>query len=249
MMPPRRGWASRLRILLHGLLRVLGIFTGLVALAAVSGFVAMQIVMERDRVEVPRAVGLDSVAASELVKEAGLTVRVIAEEFSARIPKGHVSSQRPTAGMRAKLGSEVRLILSRGTDQLEVPNLAGDTLPQAQRLLAEAGLSLGRITRIHSDIHAQETIIAQDPPAGATATRGAAVALLQSLGSWEEFVRMPDLLGRELVTAMNLLKELQLEARVSFEKSVSREGHVAAQDPPPGGRVRVGSQVQITVGE
>lgn len=60
---------------------------------------------------------------------------------------------------------------------------------------------------------------------------------------------MPDLLGREFVTAMNLLKELQLEARVSFERAASREGHVVAQVPPPGGKTKVGSQVQITVGE
>ena len=248
-MPPRQIQPSRPRNLLHGLLRVLGTIAGLTALAVVSGFVAMQIAMEPNRVEVPRVIGQDSVAASELIKEVGLMPRVIAEEFSPNIPKGHVASQRPTSGARIKLGTEVRLILSRGTDQLEVPDVAGNSLPQAQRVLAEAGLTLGRITRIHSDVHLQETIIAQDPPAGSTATRGATVALLQSLGPLEEAITMPDLLGREYVTAMNLLKELQLEARVSFQRSASREGHVVAQNPPPGGKAKVGSQVQITVGE
>jgi beta-lactam-binding protein with PASTA domain len=249
MMPPRRSQPSRLRLLVHGLLRGLAILAGLTALALVSGFVAMELVTEKDRVEVPRVIGLDSIAAGELIKEVGLTPRVIGEEFSAKIPKDHVASQRPTVGTRIKLGSEVRLILSRGTDQLEVPSVAGGTLPQAQRALAEVGLTLGRITRIHSDVHAQETIIAQDPPAGSTATRGGMVTLLQSLGPWEETITMPDLLGREFVTALNLLQELQLEARVSFEKAASRQGHVVAQNPPPGGKVKVGDQVQITVGE
>ncbi|HSB79264.1 MAG TPA: PASTA domain-containing protein, partial [Candidatus Methylomirabilis sp.] len=240
---------SRLRSLLHGLLKFLGTVTGLIALAMLSGLVAMHFVMEKDRVEVPRTVGLDSVAASQLIEEVGLTPRVLAEEFSATIPKGRVARQRPPIGARVKLGSEVRLILSRGTDQLEVPSLAGENLPQAQRILAEAGLTLGSITHIHSDVHAQETIIAQDPPAGSTATRGATVTILQSLGPWDETVTMPDLLGREYVTAMNLLKELQLGVRVSFEKAASREGHVVAQIPPPGDKTKVGSQVQITVGE
>ena len=236
-------------MLLHGLLQVSGTVTGLVALALLSGFVAMEIAMDKDRIGIPRTVGLDSVAASKLIEEVGLTARVIAEEFSAKIPKGHVASQRPPIGTRVKLGSEVRLILSRGTDQSEVPDVAGISLTQAQRILAEAGLTLGSITRIHSDVHAQETIIAQDPPAGSTATRGTRVTLLQSLGPREETIRMPDLLGRELVTAMNLLKELQLEARVSFERAASRAGHVVAQVPPPGGKAKVGSQVQIIVGE
>jgi beta-lactam-binding protein with PASTA domain len=60
---------------------------------------------------------------------------------------------------------------------------------------------------------------------------------------------MPDLRGREMVTALNLLMELQVEARISFVQSVSRQGAVVAQDPPPGAKVKVGGQVQITIGE
>jgi serine/threonine-protein kinase len=248
-MPPERRRASRLYVLFVRLVRAVAIGVSLLALALTSAYVAMHAVMESDRVEVPPVVGLDSVAAGALVREAGLVPRVVAEEFSHLIPKGHVTSQRPARGSRAQLGSEVRLFLSRGTDQLEVPELAGNALPQAQRLLAEAGLTLGSIARIHSDVHARETIIAQDPPAGATATRGTTVRLLQSLGPWEETVTMPDLRGRDLVTVLNLLKELQVEARVSFIQSISRHGQVVGQEPPPGATLKVGGQVQITVGE
>ncbi len=247
-MPSRRQ-PSRMFRFFAGLVKVSSILAGLVALGLTSMYVAMQVAMERDRAEVPRVLGLDSVAAGQLIREAGFSPRVVAEEFSEQIPRGRVTSQRPPGGTRAKLGSEVRLFLSRGSDQLEVPNLAGATLPQAQRLLAEAGLTLGSITAIHSEVYARETIIAQDPPAGSAATRGATVRLLQSLGPWEEVLRMPDLRGRELVTAINLLRELQVEARVSFQRSVSRQGQVVAQDPPPGAPVRVGGPVSITVGD
>lgn len=240
---------SRLYRFTAGLVKVTAILAGLCALGLTSAYVAMQLAMEQDRVEVPRVVGLDSVAAGQLLKEVGLTARVVAEEFSDKISKGRVTTQRPSGGTRAKIGSEVRLFLSRGTDQLEVPNLAGITLAQAQRLLAETGLTLGPVTAIHSDAHARETIIAQDPPAGAAAIRGATVGLLQSLGPWEETVTMPDLRGREMVTAINLLRELQVEARVSFEQSASRQGQVIAQEPPPGAQVKVGGQATITVGD
>jgi serine/threonine-protein kinase len=248
-MPRQRRGPSRVYLSFVRLVKGVAICMSLLALGLSSAYVAMRVVMEKDRVEVPAVVGLESVAASALIREAGLTPRVVAEEFSQRIPKGHVTSQRPARGTRATLGSEVRLFLSRGTDQLEVPSVAGNTLPQAQRSLAEAGLSLGTIMRIHSDIHAREAIIAQHPPAGSTATRGATVRLLQSLGPWQETVTMPDLRGREMVTALNLLKELQVEARISFVQSVSRQGTVVAQDPAPGAKVKVGGQVQITVGE
>jgi len=248
-MPRYRRAPSRLYRFTVSLVKAAAILAGLFALGLVSAYVAMQLVMEKDRVEVPRVVGVDSVAAGQLIREAGLTPRVVAEEFSDKVPKGHVATQRPNGGAWAKSGSEVRLFLSRGTDQLEVPNVAGGTLPQAQRSLAEAGLTLGKVTAIHSDAHARETIIAQDPPAGAPAIRGTTVRLLQSLGPWEEMVTMPDLRGREMVTAVNLLRELQVEARVSFESSVSHQGQVIAQDPPPGARVKVGGRVRITVGD
>ncbi len=249
MIPPREREPNRSPGCLYRLVRAAAICVGLVAVATLSGYVAMLWFMEEDRVAVPRAVGLDSVAAEALIREVGLTPRVVAEEFSAAIAKGRVTSQRPTRGTRLKLGSEVRLILSRGTDQLAAPDLAGVTVAQAKRILAEAGLILGPVTPIHSDAHARELIIAQEPAAGAPVIRGATVRLLQSLGPLEETLVMPDLRGRELVVALNLLKELQLEARISFQQAASREGHVVGQDPPAGARITVGRQVQLTIGE
>jgi serine/threonine-protein kinase len=234
---------------LYRLVRATAVCAGLIALATVSGYIAMRWVMEENRVAVPRVIGLDSVAAESLIKEVGLTPRVVAEEFSASVPKGHVATQRPSRGTRLKLGAEVRLILSRGTDQLSAPDVAGLSATQAKRVLAEAGLVLGPVTLIHSDVHARETIIAQDPSAGAPLIRGATVRLLQSLGPLEDIVVVPDLRGRGLVVALNLLKELQLEARVSFKEAADRQGRVVAQDPPAGAQIKVGGQVQLTVGD
>jgi serine/threonine-protein kinase len=158
-------------------LRAVSIAVGLVALAALSGHIAMHRVMEADRVEVPRVIGFDSVAAEALIKEAGLVPRVVAEEFSATIPRGSVTSQRPARGTRVTLGSEVRLILSRGSDQLAAPDLAGLTLAQAKRVVAETGLTLGPVISVHSDAHARESVVTQDPPPGAQVKVGGQVQI------------------------------------------------------------------------
>ena len=234
---------------LRRLVKGTAIFVGLLALGALSGFVAMHIVMEPDRVEIPRVIGVESLAASEILKEVGLTPRILSEEFSTNIPKGHVTSQRPARGGRVKIGTEVRLILSRGSDQLDLPDLRGQDLQQAQRALNESGLTVDRVIPIHSDAHPRDMVIGQEPAPGAPAVRGDRVVLLQSLGPLDNLVVVPDLRGREMVTVLNLLKELQVEARVSFRQEASGQGHVIAQDPAPGGRVRVGGQVQLTIGE
>ncbi len=246
--PVRRSPPRILRVVTR-LVKGLAILAGLATLGLASSYVAMDAVLEKNRVEVPRVVGLDSVAATTLLKETGLNPRVAAEEFSEQIPKGHVTRQRPSHGTRVEPASEVRLFVSRGTDRVEVPNVAGASLPQAQRSLAEAGLSLGHVTKVHSDLHPRDTIVAQDPSPGATTIRGAAVSLLQSVGPWEETTTMPDLVGRDTVTAMNLLRELQVEAQLSFETTISGKNHVVAQDPPAGRPVKVGDRVLLTIGE
>ncbi len=233
----------------YRLVRGLALLVGIVALGLLSGYIAMRWSLEPNRVEVARVVGLESVAASELLKEGGLVPRVVAEDFHARIPKGHVVSQRPPGGTRAKIGSEVRLIVSRGTDQISVPNVAGQTLPQAQRTLSESGLSTGQVSRIRSDAHPRDQIIAQEPEPGTQVVRGTAVYLLQSLGPHEGTMTMPDLRGRELVSAVNLLKDLQLEAVVVFQAAPERQGRVVEQEPGPGERVSVGTKVRISVAE
>jgi len=70
---------------------------------------------------------------------------------------------------------------------------------------------------------------------------------LNARGLTELSKRIPT--PREMVVALNLLKELQLEARMSFQQAVSSDGYVVAQDPPAGAQIKVGGQVQITVGE
>jgi len=249
MPAPVRRHPSWLVRFVARVVKALAIPAGLLALGLVSAYVAMDVVLEKNRVEVPRAVGLESVAASALIKEAGLTPRVVAEEFSEKIPKGHVARQRPGRGARVEPGSEVRLFLSRGTDRVEVPDLAGVGLPQALRSLAEAGLAVGRVTKVHSDLHPRESVISQDPSPGASVVRGAAVALLQSVGPWEAMLTMPDLIDRDTVTAVNLLRELQLEAQLSFETTISGKNRVVTQEPSPGTPVRVGDRVLLTIGE
>ena len=248
MTPPGQDPAPRYGCL-YRLTRAAALCAGLLAVATISGYVAMIWFLEADKVEVPRVIGLDSVSAEALITEVGLTPRVMADEFSVTIPKGYVTRQRPSHGTRLKLGGEVRLIVSRGSDQMAVPDLSGLTAAQAGRALAEAGLVLGPVTTIHSDAHRRDTIIAQDPPAGTTVTRGATIRLLESRGPFEDIVVVPDLRGREMVVALNLLKELQLEARLSFYESIAQGGHVIEQDPAPGAQVKVGGQVQITISD
>jgi hypothetical protein len=105
---------------LYRLLRAVAIAFGLAALATLAGYIAMHRVMEEDRMEVPRVIGLDSVAAEALVKEAGLTPRVVAEES----PRGALPARGRRAGRASR--SEARCDSSSAAGP---PNLLRPTWP------------------------------------------------------------------------------------------------------------------------
>jgi beta-lactam-binding protein with PASTA domain len=60
---------------------------------------------------------------------------------------------------------------------------------------------------------------------------------------------MPDVLGREHVSAVNLLNDLQLEVVVIFREATARQGRVVGQEPAAGERIPVGAKVRVTVAE
>lgn len=158
----------------------------LTAVAIVSGTITMWLAAEKDKVRLPRVIGMDSTAALVLLIEQGLQPKVSGREYSEKIPKDAVLSQRPASGTWVRKNSEVRLVVSQGSDVVVLPNLTGLPLPQAKQILQGYGLTLGRVAQVHSSEYPKGEVIAQDPEAGALIRRGSPVAMLLSLGSLDE---------------------------------------------------------------
>ncbi len=172
--------------LLRLLIKGVGAALFLTVVAAATGYITMWLATDKDKVQLPRVIGMDSTAALELLREQGFQSKVSGKEYSEEVPKDAVLSQRPASGSWVQKNSEVRLVVSRGSDAVALPSLAGLPLAQAQRLLQEHGLTLGRVAQVHSSEYAKGEVIAQDPEAGALTRRGSPVALLLSLGQPEE---------------------------------------------------------------
>ncbi len=171
---------------LHLLLRGLGAALFLAAVALATAYITMWLATGKDKVQIPRVIDMDSTVALELLRERGLQPKVSGREYSEEIPKDAVLSQRPASGSWARKNSEVRLVVSRGSDAVTLPSVAGLPLSEARRALQEHGLTVGRVAQVHSSEHPMGEVIAQDPEPGVSARRGSPIALLVSLGRLEE---------------------------------------------------------------
>ena len=229
-------------------LRILGIGVGLLVLSVISGYIAMNLSMERDRIEVPVVVGLELKEAARQLRVVGLQPRMAGEDYHAAFPKGAVIRQSPSGGSRVRKNLEVRLTVSRGRDETLAPDLTGQPLPQAQRLLAEQGLVLGPTAKVHTSLPTG-VVIAQNPPAGFPTRRGTAVSVLISLGEAERFYVMPNLVGQWEEEAIAILKEMGLEPRVTYQSFPAQARRVVLQEPSFGTRVKEKEEVALVVGQ
>ena len=129
---------------------------------------------------VPDVSGLSLTAAEVELSKAGFTDITVAEEFSDTVPRGEVSTQDPRPGARARSGSAVSLVVSRGEPK-EVPNLVGETARGATGAIS--GLALETSTTAQpSDSVPEGVVLSQEPAPGTILEEGDRVALIVSSG-------------------------------------------------------------------
>ena len=96
---------------------------------------------------------------------------------------GRVVSQSIPANVMVKPGYSVSLVIGRyeapaqETQKIAVPNVLGKSLAQAEQLIAEAGLSMGRVTTEYSALLVPNTVISQRPGVGSLVSAGKPVEL------------------------------------------------------------------------
>jgi eukaryotic-like serine/threonine-protein kinase len=131
-----------------------------------------------DTTTVPNVVGLPEAQARERLEQA--EVQVAREGTFAEEPPGIVVAQEPSAGDEVEIGSTVRIAVSEGTGRVEVPDVVGLLVAEAQAALAEQDLE-ANVVQVPSR-EPEGTVVAQAPAGGAEATRGDTVRLNVSRG-------------------------------------------------------------------
>lgn len=101
-------------------------------------------------------------------------VAVRSSEFSDDVEKGRVLRLSHASGTELARGSTVGVVVSKGPDVVDVPDMVGMTLDEAEAALESAGLVLGEFSGAGND----RTVKASDPAAGESVRRGSEVNLL-----------------------------------------------------------------------
>jgi len=228
-------------------------FTGLIAafffaVGIGAYFTITLIIKSEDTVVIPELTGKELVYSLELLTDLDLNTKVKGSEYSTDIPKNHIIFQDPEPGAEIKKGRDVKIIISKGTRTVSMPNLEGLSSQQARIIIEENGLCLGARSTIHDKFQKNE-ILAQVPAPGTLIARGRCVDLLSSSGDRSNAYMMPDLSGIALDDAISLIEghHLLLGEIKSIFHRYKQKNIIVSQEPLSGHRVLEGSIVNLTI--
>lgn len=221
-----------------------------IVIAGVSAYFTLSLVIKsEDTVVVPDFVGKDVVFVLETLTELGLNTKVRGSEYSADIPKHHVIQQEPEPGVEIKKGRDVRILISKGTETVPMPNLIGLSQRHAVIIFDENDLCRGHFATTPDAAFERETVIAQVPLPGRLIRRGDCVDLLVSNGPRPLAFKMPVVTGLPLEDALVRVEQYRLaQGTIRAEQLIGKPARsILDQDPPAGYRVAANTAVDLVV--
>jgi serine/threonine-protein kinase len=196
-------------------------------------------------VRVPDLVGLAEADARSRLEDLGLGFSVRSGMRHPRAPERAILAQTPLPGQLARPGAPVEVTVSLGPERHAVPEIHGLTERQATIVLERLGYRV-RVDRSEAPLE-EGRAVGTRPPAGTDLEVPADVALIVSAGPPVSAV--PDLTGRHIDDALDLLREAGLELGViSYDPTAPEApGRIVGQYPPAGYSLRHGDAVELRV--
>lgn len=204
------------------------------------------LVLKDTEVSMPSVVGLSEDLAESTLKENSLTMKRTYEYFD-DVEKGYVAKQEPEAGSVVLKGDQVNVVISNGSDKLDLDKLGITQLDQetAVSFLESKGLKV-QVVEEESETDKAGTVMRYEPKLVAD---GGTVYLYVSSGPHVDKVAAPYLVGKTEDEAIALLTENNLmPGNTSTESSDSVEkGCIISQSVTSGTQLEKGSKIDYVV--
>jgi eukaryotic-like serine/threonine-protein kinase len=230
----RRSWARR-RVII-GLAASIAV---VVAALLAAGEVGSPLL------RVPNVVSLqEDTARAQIARSLPAATVSVQRIYSTQVGPGLVIRQQPLPRSRFSFGTQVRLVVSKGSPIAPVPAVAGRPAASARASLARQGFA-SRYVYATSWTVRKGSVIGLQPHAGTPLHRPARVTLVVASGYPRSVV--PDVRGTNLSTAQRQLAAEHLGYRLVWRLTEETPDEVLDQIPAAGTTVYQGAQIRLTV--
>ena len=201
-------------------------------------------------VEIPNLVGKTVDEAKDILKQNKLNYVEESQEYNTEVPAGQIISQNPpyVEGRRIKENTDIKVVVSKGTETTTVPKLKGLTKKEAEDEADKAKIKLDFQEETSKTVEAG-VIIKQDKAEGETVNAGDTIKVFISVGTGIKQVKVVSVEGQDEETAKQTLQGLGLVVeKVNYSKDKSKtNGVVIEQSVAAGTTVDEGSKITLTV--
>ncbi|GDX23743.1 serine/threonine protein kinase [Actinomycetes bacterium] len=211
---------------------------------AADGLIKVTISKGPERYLVPKLSGLSLADAGALLTKSKLVIGSTNYVFNDKVEKDLIIGSSPTFGEMLKKNSPVNLLISKGSDLLDVGAYAGKSSDQALTELNDAGFDVTVKEKFSETVKAGD-VISRDPQELKMA-RGSKITLTVSKGP--EFVLIPaGLLKTDQQSAAKKLENagFVVKAVVPSKKIAGKVPKVFRVTPVQGSKAKRGSTVLI----
>ncbi|MBE6643397.1 MAG: PASTA domain-containing protein [Ruminococcaceae bacterium] len=175
---------------------------------------------------------------------------------SSQYPPNTILKQKPVAGSKRIVidgmqKADLTLIICRdeNSNTLEIPNFINNDYRDVEIKAERYGLKTVVKFEAH-DLFEEGRVIRTDPEQGTVVAKGTLLTLYVSQGPDVKMVKMPNLIGKTLEQAKQLLERNNLnEGTILYEVSDKPKGTVLSQTIDPGLEIATGTDVNFTVSQ
>jgi beta-lactam-binding protein with PASTA domain len=196
-------------------------------------------------VDLPNVVGMPVGQAQSTLNDYKLANKVVSYVFDDKIPATSVVKQIPDAGTPVKMGGRtIELVISKGPEQQEVPNVIGSLEDEARIALTNTRFVIGKVTYKES-AEPEGRVIDQVPGPKTIQKAGAQIDLVVSKGR----LKVPLIKGLKLDEAQRQLLAAGLtvgKVETKYDTTAPKDTVISAS-PNPGEAIEQGAKVDLVV--
>lgn len=166
----------------------------------------------------------------------------IVEAFDNNIESGNVIKTSPSGGSSIAKDAKIVVYISKGSEQIILPNVIGKNKTDAEKILKDSGFN----PVFEEKNGEKDVVVGMSHNPGDKINRGTAVTLYVGNGTKE--IEVPNLVNVQLDVAIKTLNALKFQINIEEIQSTSvQSGHVVETQPKAGEKLPEGEVVTVFI--
>lgn len=224
------------------------ILIGLIS-ATIGFYIYSKLFTKTVVIKAPSIVGMQIEDAKKLLAANNITLREIEERrYDEKIPMDAIISQNPIADMEMKSPGEIQVVVSKGQETVNVPDLTSMSYREAQNELKKVGLLAKIIYEPNAEMP-KNYVIRQLPVANSPLAKNSEVQVYVSDGPENVKIKVPNLMGLPEADARRMIRDSRLVlGETSYGKDTAQQDSVVLyQSIAPDTEVSNLTKINITI--